>query len=279
MLTRPLLVFILIVSGSICVFAQRIITAGSSSTEIVCVLGHCDHIVATDLTSKYPEQVQSLPSIGYRTGISAEGIISLKPDLVIFEEKYVKEEIIAQIKSTGIKTLVVDHEQNFESTQRRIRAIAAALNRNQEGEKLIQQIAADFAALEKKVNAAPGRPKVLCVYARGTGNMQVAGKNTSFGLLSLAGVENAVAEMDGYKPLNAESLIQANPDYILFFTTGLESIGGIDGVLAITGVAQTNAGKKRQIISMEGTFLTNWGPRVAAAAEQLFYLTHPEAIK
>lgn len=277
MLTRSLLVFLLACCCTLSLVGQqRIITAGSSSTEIVCALGYCDKIIATDLTSKYPEKVQSLPSIGYRSGIAAEGIVSLTPDLIIFEKDYVKDEVISQIRSTGIKIIVVDHEQNFESTQRRIRAIALALNKQQDGEKLIQKISADLSALKKKVDASTNRPKVLCVYARGAGNMQVAGSNTSFGLLPLAGVENALAQVDGYKPLNAESLIQTNPDYILLFTSGLESIGGIDGVLAITGVAQTTAGKKRQIISMEGTFLTNWGPRVALAAEELFNLTHPE---
>jgi iron complex transport system substrate-binding protein len=258
---------------------QRIITAGSSSTEIVCALGLTDRIIATDKTSYYPDKMQTLPSIGYRNSISVEGIISLKPDLVVFEKEYVSDELIAQLKSTGIKTLVVDHGQNFESTTTRIRVIAAAVNKKPEAEKLVAGLESDLAVLKKKVDATSVRPTVLCVYARGGGNMQVAGKNTSFGLLPLSGVVNALAEIEGYKPLNAESLIQANPDYILFFNSGLQSIGGIEEVLKIAGVAQTTAGKKRQIISMDGILLTNWGPRVAIAAEQLFQLTHPESLK
>lgn len=259
---------------------QRIVTAGSSSTEFVCALNAGDNIVATDRTSTYPEKMQALPSIGYRSGINAEGIISLRPDLVIFEEDYVKSEVIEQIRSSGIKILVVKHnDKSFEDTKVRIRAIAAALKKEQEGETLIKTIEANLTALKKKIEAAKSRPKVLCVYARGAGSMQVAGQNTSFGLLPLAGAVNAVPDIDGYKPLNSESLIQVNPDYILFFTTGLESVGGVEGALKITGMDQTTAGKKKQIIAMDGIFLTNWGPRVAQAAEELFYLTHPEAKK
>lgn len=256
---------------------QRIVTAGSSSSEIICALGLCDNIVATDRTSLYPEKLQSLPSIGYRSGISAEGIIAQQPDLVIFERDYVKDELISQLQSTGIQTLVVEQEGNFKNTQKRIRAIAQAINKEQEGENLIQQIASGLEAVKQKVEASSERPKVLCVYARGEGNMQVAGKNTSFTLLELAGTRNAVPDIDGYKPLNAESLIRANPDYILFFESGLESIGGREAALKITGVQQTTAGKKGQIIAMDGILLTNWGPRVADAALELFYLTHPEA--
>ena len=258
---------------------QRIITAGSSSTEIVCALGLTERIVATDKTSLYPEKMQSLPTIGYRTSISAEGIISLKPDLIIFEKEYVSDELVAQLKSTGIKTLVVEHGQNFESTKMRIRNIADAINKKPEAEKLIAGLESDLAKVKKKVDATTVRPTVLCVYNRGGGNMQIAGKNTSFGLLPTAGAVNALSEVEGYKPLNAESLILANPDYILFFDSGLQSLGGIEEVLKITGVAQTTAGKKRQIIAMDGILLTNWGPRVAIAAEQLFQLTHPENLK
>ncbi len=255
---------------------QRIITAGSSSSEIVCTLGLCDNIIATDRTSLYPEKLQALPSIGYRSGISAEGIIAQRPDLVIFEQEYVKDELISQWQSTGIRTLVVAQEGTFESTQARIRAIAKAVNKAEEGEVLIQQIANDLATVKQKVEATTARPKVLCVYARGQGNMQVAGQNTPFTLLELAGAQNAVSNIEGYKPLNAEALIQANPDYILFFASGLESIGGVREALKITGVQQTTAGRKQQIIAMDGVLLTNWGPRVAEAALELFHLTHPD---
>lgn len=280
MITRSSLFLLLLFLSAPPLFSQqRIITAGSSSTEIVCALGYCDKIIATDRTSLYPEKMKSLPSIGYRTGINAEGVISLQPDLVIFEKEYVKEEVISHIRSAGIKIIVVAHEQNFESTQSRIRAIAVELDKRSEAETLIGQITSDLSALQKKVNLSTERPTVLCVYNRGAGNMQVAGKNTSFGLLLLAGAVNVVEDVEGYKPLNTESLIQENPDYILFFQTGLESIGGIEGALTIPGVAQTTAGKKRQIIAMDGILLTNWGPRLAYAAGQLFYLTHPKARK
>lgn len=257
----------------------RIVTAGSSSSEIVCALGACDQIVATDRTSRFPEMLQALPSIGYRSGIGAEGIISMKPDLVIFEEEYVKDEVVAQLKSTGIRTLLVGHEQNFESTKQRIRAISAELGKEPEGEALIEEIGTGLDKVKVKVDATTSRPRVLCVFNRGTGTMMVAGRNTSFGLIPLAGAVNAMAEVEGYKPLNTESLIQADPDYILFFASGLESIGGVDGALKIAGVAQTTAGKKRQIIAIDGIVLTNWGPRVAEAAMQLFQLTHPETAK
>jgi len=93
-------------------------------------------------------------------------------------------------------------------------------------------------------------------------------------IIEMAGTQNAVPEISGYKPLNAEALINANPDYLLFMASGLESLGGINGVLKIPGVAQTTAGKKMQIIAIDGVKLTNWGPRLAEAALEIFEKTH-----
>src|SRR5690348_17269431 len=86
---------------------QRIITAGSAMTETICALGLCDKIIAYDRTSLYPANIPALPSIGYRTGISAEGIIGLKPTLVIAEKEYVDETVLTQVKSTGIKLISI----------------------------------------------------------------------------------------------------------------------------------------------------------------------------
>lgn len=274
---KYILCFIGFLFASLTVQGQlRIVTAGSSSSEIVCALGLCDKIVATDRTSIYPEKLQALPSLGYRTAIGPEGIIAQNPNLIILEKGYVKEELISQLKATGIKTLVVAQERNFASTKKRIQLIAAALDKEVEGEALINKIAQELAFIKKKVDATKKRPKVLCVYARGQGSMQVAGKNSAFSLVEYAGAVNAVPDIQGFKPLNTEALIKANPDYILFFNSGLVSVGGIEGALEITGVAQTTAGKRRQIIAMDGLVLTNWGPRIAQGITELFYLTHPE---
>lgn len=254
--------------------AQKIVTGGSSSTEIVCALGLCDNIVATDLTSTYPPQMQSLPSIGYRTGINTEGIISMAPDVIILEKEYVKDVVIEQLGAAKLNLVQVENAYGFENTKEKIRTIAKSLNREKEGEALIKNLQTHLESLSKRVAAHGERPKVLCVYNRGMGNMMVAGSNTGFDIISLAGVENAVPEIEGFKPLNVESLISTNPDYILFFESGLESIGGVEGALKIPGVAQTTAGKKKQIIAIDGVKLTNWGPRLAEAATELFDLTH-----
>lgn len=257
---------------------QRIITAGSAITETVCALGDCNKIIASDRTSLYPENIQQLPSIGYRTGISAEGILSLKPTLIIVEKEYIEESVLQQLSSSGITLVVVDRQLNFNDTKKYITQIAAALSRQEEGKKLIAKNETELAEAKALLKKAVGKPIVLAVYNRGTATMSIAGKGTFSEILQYTNAQNAFENVEGYKPLNTEALIAANPDYLVMTSTGFESIGGMEGALKISGVAQTTAGKKRQIVVVNSVKLTNFGPRFGETVKELVTLLHPECL-
>ena len=260
-------------------FAQkevRIITAGSAMTETVCALGDCDKIVASDKTSLYPEKIQSLPSIGYRTSINAEGIISLKPTLVIAEKGYVPDVVLEQITSTGVTIVIVERGYDFEATKNVITTIGTALNRATEARALCKKIETELGEASALVKKSKTTPRVLCIFNRGTSSVDIAGTKTFASILPLVGATSAVSGIDGYKPLNAEALIASNPDYILMFESGVQSLGGIDGVLKIAGVQQTIAGRERQIIAYDGIRLSNFGPRLGETAKELALLLHPD---
>jgi iron complex transport system substrate-binding protein len=252
-------------------FAQdiRIITAGSAVTETVCALGDCSKIVATDRTSLYPAEVTKLPSIGYRSGINAEGIIALKPTLFIVEKMYVDAAVVQQIKSTGTTVLEIPRAYELTGTKELIRTIAKALNKTSQGEQVIAKIESQIAEASVIVKKARNSPKVLCIYNRGTSSFDVAGNNSFCNILPFVNATPAVTGVEGYKPLNTEALIASNPDYLLMFESGVKSLGGVDGVLKVTGVDQTNAGKKKQVIVMDGIKLSNFGPRLGEAVKEL----------
>jgi iron complex transport system substrate-binding protein len=247
----------------------RIVTAGSAMTETVCALGDCDKIVATDRTSLYPQQVQSLPSIGYRTSISAEGIIALKPTLFIVEKMYVDDAVVKQIQSTGIKVIEIPRAYDLNGTKDLIKTIAKQLNKTSQGEQVIAKMESKLAEANAIVKKAKTKPKVLCIYNRGTQSFDVAGSNTFANILPFVNATPAVTGIEGYKPLNTEALIASNPDYLLMFESGVKSLGGVEGVLKVTGVDQTTAGKKKQVIVMDGIKLSNFGPRLGEAVKEL----------
>jgi iron complex transport system substrate-binding protein len=253
---------------------QRIITAGSAITETVCALGDCSKIVASDRTSLYPTEIQKLPSIGYRTSISAEGIISLKPTLFIVEQDYVKTEVIDQIKSTGITVVAIDRTFSWEGTQDLIQKIAAVLNRQPEGKKLIAKIESELNDAKKIISQSNKAPRVLCVFNRDKSALNLAGAKTFSEILKYTGAVPAVTGAEGYKPLSTETLITSQADFLLMFESGVQALGGVEGVLAIPGVQQLPAGKKKQIIAIDGIKLSNFGPRFGEVVKELATQLH-----
>jgi len=259
------------------VSAQRVITAGSALTETVCALGDCSKIISSDRTSLYPAEIQKLPSIGYRSSISAEGIISLQPTLVIAEKDYVDATVLSQIQSAGVKLLIIERVYTVDGTKEMIRQISQALQKKQEGEKLIARLEADLAEAQALVKKSRVTPRVLCVFNRDKSSLSIAGANTFSSILPYVGAVPAVTGVDGYKPLNTEALMASQADYLLMFESGVQALGGIDGVLTIPGVAQTPAGKKKQVLVMDGIKLSNFGPRFGEAVKELARQLHPDS--
>ena len=135
-----------------------------------------------------------------------------------------------------------------------------------EGQALVTKMGEQIKGVAKAEKA----PKVLFIYARGAGMQNVAGMGTSAdAMIRLAGGANAVTEYEGYKPMSAEAIIAAAPDYILFTSKGLKSVGGVDAVAKMKGIAQTPAGQQKNIISIDDLVLLGFGPRTAEGAVEL----------
>jgi len=244
----------------------RIVSVNGTTTEILCALGLESNLVGVDVTSTYPESVEKLPKVGHNRNISSEGVVALNPTLVIGTSNDLKPQLIEQLASAKVKTQLYKQDFSVEGTKALIKEIAATFHKDAAGAELVRQIDTDLA----KVKKPSVKKKVLFIYARGAGTMMVAGKGTSVQkLIELAGGENAVNDFNDFKPLTAEALVAANPDVLLLFDTGLESIGGVDGLLQIQGIAQTTAGKNKKVIAMDGQLLTGFGPRLGKAVYTL----------
>ena len=246
--------------------AQKIVSLNGAVTEIAVALGHEKEIIGVDVTSTFPESVKSTATdLGHVRSISIESIVALQPTIILATEKDMNPELAEKIKGAGIEAHIFKQDFSAEGSKKLIADVAGVL-KNAGFKALADKIDADLAKTQPIAKA----PKVLFIYARGAGTLMVAGKNTPIEkTIALAGGQNAVTEFEDYKPLTPESLIKGNPDVILLFTTGLQSLGGIDGVLKIQGVSQTNAGKNKKIIALDGALLSGFGPRTGEGAAAL----------
>lgn len=241
---------------------QKIVSISGATTEVLCELGLQNEIVGVDVTSTYPETLAALPRVGHNRNMSSEAIIALKPTLVVGTDESLKPELVEQLKSAHIRVMLFPLQQSVEGTKQFIKNMADSLGKPESAQAIINAIDND---LKQKVQLI-SKPRVLFIYARGAGTMMVAGNNTPANtMIQLAGGENAVNDFEDFKPLTPESLLKANPDVILMFSSGLESLGGMVGLLKVPGIAMTNAGKNKQVIEMDGQLLTGFGPRVGKA--------------
>lgn len=249
---------------------QKIITAGGTITEIVDALGSGDLIIATDITSTYPASMQSLPSIGYRNQIKAEGILALGPDLILMEEGYLSEDVVNQLKTAEIEIHTFIKPTKISETYALIEGLGELLDQKQAAESLKTELDADLSSLEAYIESAPSEPKAAFIMARGPQTIFLAGEATfAQEIFSMAKLEFPATGFKDFVPLTPEAMVKLNPDYLVFFESGFQSLGGFQGLAKIQGVDQTTAFKKNQIISLDGNYLSGFGPRVGKAALEL----------
>lgn len=253
--------------------ARRIVPLSGSLSEIVFTLGLGDRVVARDITATF-QQAAKLPLVTRNHDVSAESVLSLKPDLVLAETTTGPSEAMGQIRAAGIPVLVVDPAKGLADVGPRIQAVADALGVSGAGKELTKRSEDRIAAVRKAIPTHKEKPRVAFLYLRGSASVYLIGGKGSgaTSLLEAAGAVDAGAESGLKKDFTAittEALAQAAPDAILVMTKGLESVGGIDGLVKIPGVAQTPAGMNRRVVSIEDGVLLNYGPRTDQVLKSL----------
>jgi iron complex transport system substrate-binding protein len=258
---------------------NRIVTLGSSLTEIVYALKAQRNLIAVDATSNYPLETKNLIQLPSARSITIEAILNTKPNLVFTLDTALPETIQA-LRKFNIPTIVISAKENLENSENKIRIIAKALRLENLGENLIRNTKKDLALAKSLYSSIRTRPKVIFLYSGTNGRITVSGRDTAAdAIIKLAGGSNPFQSYTGYAPLSQEATLKANPDAILMTSLGYSSIGGIDGIMSIPGLANTNAGRNKNIYGIEGNYLLGFGPRVGQAVLELMHTLHPELKK
>ncbi len=257
---------------------KRLVSLDGAITEALfeLELGKC--IVGVDVTSTYPaEGLANAAHLGHVSRLNAEAILQLKPDLLLVIDTEKENVIIRQLQDAGVECLFVPKTYRSETPLEIATAISGKLGHEEKLAALQSRLESDRNALDAALKGATDKPRVLFIYARGKGNLMVAGRNTAAeSMIALAGGQNALTDFEDFRALSTEGLVQAKPDYILMFDSGLQSLDGADGLLTIPGIAQTPAGKNKRIITMEGQYLLGFGPRCLQAARELAVQIHKQ---
>ena len=255
----------------------RIVSVGSALTEIVYALGAEGLLVGVDTTSQYPAAAQALPQVGYMRALSAEGVLSLKPTLVIATTAAGPATTLDQLRATGVEVIVLPDLYDYDSVIAKIAAVGRLTGKQAEAVAMIARGRGDMAALTARLAKATGKPRVLFLLSMGGGAPQAAGRDTAAdGIIRLAGGANAIDGYAGYRPLTPEAVIASRPDVVLVTRQTAQAMGGAQAVLDQPALRQTPAGRAGKVLEFDTLLLLGFGPRTPQAALELAMALHPE---
>ncbi|MCC6832364.1 MAG: ABC transporter substrate-binding protein [Thermoleophilia bacterium] len=262
--------------------ASRIVVLNGDVAEVVFALGLGGRVVGTDTSATYPAAAARLQRIGYQRTLSAEGILSLRPTVVIGNTTAGPASVIKQIRDAGVTTVILPDDDRVASAWQKIRNVGRALGVPNRAARLAAITRTRIQAAQRRAARSTSRPKVAMLYIRGS-RVQLLGGKGSRGDVMIAAARGrdvgAELGITGFQPITAESLVAAAPEVLLVPQAGLDSVGGIDGLLRIPGVAQTPAGRNRRVLAFDDQYLLGIGPRTGAAIRDLSSALHPELLR
>ena len=242
---------------------QRIVSLLPSLTESICALGQCQRLVGVDRYSNFPVAVQRLPSVGGGLDPNIEGIVALRPDVVLLATS---SRAASRLESLGIKVVALE-PKSHDDVRRVLQALELLLGQPDTpgGESAAMQLwrEIDAGVLAAAQSLPPGARNTRVYFEVGRGPY-AAGESSFIGqTLSRLGVKNIVPVSLGPFPLlNPEFVVRANPDLIMI-------TGRSPSSLSYPGWAGIRAIREQRICSFnekEGDVLVRPGPRMAEAA-------------
>ncbi|MFB4391482.1 MULTISPECIES: hemin ABC transporter substrate-binding protein [unclassified Pseudomonas] len=261
---------------------QRWVSAGGALSEWISALGGEERLVGVDTTSQHPASLKTLPSIGYQRQLSAEGILSLRPDVLVGTEEMGPPPVLAQIRNAGVRVELFSSQADVAAVDQNLKQLGSLLGAEQKASELAagyhQQLDQLQVAL-KQAQAGQKVPGVLLLVGHAGAKPLIAGSGTAGDwLLRQAGARN-LAEHQGYKNFSVEALAALDPDVVVFSDRALDGEQALQALLKENpALAASRAVRDKRLVSLDPTLLVGGlGPRLPAALRDLAGAFYPPA--
>jgi len=251
---------------------SRVVVAGGSITEIIYFLDLDKYLTAVDVTSNFPDKAKNLPSIGYVRNLSTEGILSLNPTLFLGENDMGPPIVLEQLKETALDIRIIPEQHSANGILEKVYCVGEIMGLE------ISQIKDKTIDLNKNVNrlyeltdkGILKSTRVMFVLNMRGNSPIVAGKGTSGnGFISIIGCKNAFDNVQGWKPISEESVLNVNPDYIILPNKDIHKSSTIDNILDNPIFMNTEAGKNKNFIFEDAMAMLGFGPRTLDIAVKI----------
>ena len=246
---------------------SRVVVLANGVAEIINALNAKSILVGRDISST-EKDLKDIPIVTSGHQVLPEKVIELKPDLVIIDASTGPRAALDQIRTAGIKIVETPESWTLSDISKKVAAVASAIGAPVQGD-LLNQAFND----ELKTSTVATKSRIAFLYLRGTSSVYLIGGpgSGSDSLIEAIGATDVGAQSlpNPYNTMTAESLATLNPDVIIVMTKGLQSVGGISGLLKLPGVAQTQAGKNQAVIDVDDSLLLSYGSRTPSLVTAL----------
>ena len=239
---------------------QRIVSLLPSLTESVCAMEQCQRLVGVDRYSNYPASVQALPMLGGGLDPNIEGIVALKPDVVLVAAS---SRASSRLESLGLKVVALEPKTHAD-VRRVLQTLGVLLDvpESQGADRLWLIIDSSVSAAAQSLSARARNTRVYFEVNRGP---YAVGESSFIGeTLTRLGVKNVVpAALGAFPKLNPEFVVRANPDLIMIGNRSMQAMVPYPGWSSIKAVRD----KRICVFGVdESDVVVRPGPRMAEAA-------------
>ncbi|MEL7941168.1 heme/hemin ABC transporter substrate-binding protein [Pseudomonas delhiensis] len=261
---------------------KRWVSAGGSLSEWVVALGGEPRLVGVDTTSLHPASLKALPKIGYQRQLAAEGILALKPDILLGSEEMGPPPVLQQLRAAGVRIETLSAKADEQTVHDNLLRLGELLGTPEQAGKVAADFQARLAAQQawvSKAQAGQAAPGVLLLIGNAGGSLLVAGQDTAGDwMIQHAGGRN-LASHKGYKALSGEALTALDPQVVVLADRSLDGDKAREALIRQNpGLAATRAAREAHVLLLDPTLLVGGlGPRIPDALASLSQAFYPSA--
>ncbi|MEA4987212.1 MAG: ABC transporter substrate-binding protein [Anaerovorax sp.] len=259
---------------------DKIISLGTSNTDILVALGLTDHLIAID---SYSISIEGIPENLLQFDMmkpDTEQIIALDADIVFvtgMSNVGGGEDIFKPIRDAGVCVVAIPSANSIDEIKKSILFIGEIVNESEEAETIIKSMESEIDKVKEASNSVTTKKKVYFEIASEP-TLCTFGQDTFINeMLEIVGAENVFAQQSGWVNVSEESIINANPDVIFTNCDYIENPVG--EILQRNGWESIKAIKEEQVYYIDKNASSLSSHNIVIALKQMAKALYPEVYK
>lgn len=249
---------------------EKIVVTQPSDAEILFEIGAGDKIIGRGDYVDYPEEVDSIKTVGSGENLNIEEVIALEPEVLIMGMMSQTEDQVKKLEDAGI-TVVSTDANSLEEIYKNIELLGQLTDKEDEAKALVEDMKSVFDEYKEKASENGETHSVYYEISPLEFDLWTGGKNTFFDELGeIVGLENIFNDVDGWSVVSEEEVINRNPEFIITSSYPSGDIAPEDEIMSRENWKGIDAVANSKVFSVDNDEFTRPGPRLRNAVKVLF---------